>query len=320
MQMIEHTLDVRGPKVSDGQRSPSAIGWVLAWVEALGRETVSMAFRYTSRERGRPPAWLVAATTVRFADMSPGDGFTRLHFEAPRLGEAAEEPYKQGELFPESRPAPSDTAFDLIGDVVQDIRSAKRDSWRFDAGLLTRVERFGRAPSPWGVDSITLHGDRLPVGSPPAVDAQVSKLARSLRTIIPHPVRARVAGKLDMIRASDGSFGMLLESGESVYGVLTDGSTRLLRELWNSAVVVEGQATFRPSGSLLCLEAEGMAAATAADRFFTKAPKPRGGGQAPLARRVRVRQSATTGASAVYGQWPGDETDEEIAAAMKELD
>jgi hypothetical protein len=250
--------------------------------------------------------------------MSPGEGFTRLHFEAPRLGEAAEEPYKQGELF-ETRPAPSDTAFDLIGDVVGDILRSERNSWRFDARLLTRVERFGRAPSPWGVDSIGLHGDRLPVKSPLAIDAQVRQLARSLRTIIPHPVRARVAGKLDMIRASDGSFGMLLESGETVYGVLTDDSTRVLREMWNSPVVVEGQATFRPSGSLLCLEAEGMAAATEADRFFCKVPKPRAIGVAPLRVRTKRQQTPATGASAIFGQWPGDETEEDLLAALKEL-
>ena len=108
MQMVEHTVDVCGPKVSNGQRSPEAIGSVLKWIEPLVRGSVNMAFRFTSRAAGRPPAWFVAASTVRFADMSPGDGFTRLHFEAPRLGDAAEDVYQQKELF-RTRPAESDT-------------------------------------------------------------------------------------------------------------------------------------------------------------------------------------------------------------------
>jgi len=319
MQMVEHSVDVRGPKVSNGQRSPSAIGSVLRWVDPLARETVSMAFRFSSRALGRPPSWFVRASTMRFADMSRGDGFTRLHFEVPPFGEAAAELYEQKELPAyATRPDPSDTALDLLGDLLYDVVHEERDSYRFDGNVLKRLGGFSATASRWGVESLALHGHRLSQQTPPLVDAQISRCAETLRVMMPSPVRARVAGKLDMIRASDGSFGLLLESGEAVHGVLLADGTSALRELWNRPVVVEGRAAFRPSGSLLCLEAEGMALATQADLFFSKVPTPRA---AKLERGEFMKpQTRTTGLGAIFGKWPGDETEEQLLAAIQEMD
>lgn len=315
MQMIEHTVDVRGPSVSNGQRSPDAVGSVLKWVEAMVQGSVSMAFRYTSRARGRPPGWFLAACGVRFADISDGDGFTRLHFEAARLGEAAEEVYRQ-ELFG-TRPAESDTGFDLVGDVICDVARRVSDSHRFDRGLLGRVRSFRNARSRWGVQSLVFHGDRLPKADAVTVTQEVAECASALRAATPEPVRARLAGELDMIRASDGSFGLLVQSGETVHGVLVADETDTLRDLWRKQVVVEGRAMFRPSGSVLRIEAEGMAPASDADRFFARLPSPR---TAKLPHKeLRKPQSPTTGLGAIFGKWPGEETEEELLTALKEM-
>jgi hypothetical protein len=61
-----------------------------------------------------------------------------------------------------------------------------------------------------------------------------------------------------------------------------------------------------------------MAPATEADRFFAKVPKARAVDLAPLPVRTTRRQTPATGAGAIYGRWPGDETEEELLAALKE--
>ena len=45
------------------------------------------------------------------------------------------------------------------------------------------------------------------------------------------------------------------------------------RELFNRDVVVEGMAVFRPSGSLLRIDAEAIAAASVEDDFFRQVPR-----------------------------------------------
>lgn len=315
MHLVEHRIDAYGPKVSNGQRSPEAIGNVLKWTEQLLQMTVSMAFRFTSRARGRRPVWLMAASAVRFADITNGNGFTCLHFEAPTLGEAAEELYRQQELF-KTRPDENDTCFDLLGDVVNDIKKQERDSYRFDARLLERVGRFTDVEKRWGVESLALHGNRFPEKVPARIDKRLSELAGKLQLQTPAPIRARIAGKLDMIRASDGSFSMILESGDVVNGTLVPGKTDVLKEYWPESVVVEGNAVFRASGSLLHIEAEAMGPAGEADRFFSEIPKPVPTGFDT--RQLRQRQTPSTGLGAVFGKWPGDESEEELLAALKD--
>jgi hypothetical protein len=314
MQMVEHVVDVHGSNVCNGRRSPDAVGSVLRCVEPLLRDAVNMAFRYKSRVKGRKPDWLKRATTVRFADVSDGDDCTRLHFEVPRLGEAASDLYQQHKLF-ETPPDEKDTCFDLVGDVFRDILDRPRDSDRFDTDLLKRVGRFSSAVSKRGVDSLILRGDRLPEDLPPTLDSRMSKMAVELRREIPEPKRSRVAGKLDMIRDSDGAFSLILNSGETIHGILEDDKSDVFAHCWRQFVVVEGKAVFRPSGLLLRIEAEAMELAGEADAFFSTIPKA-----TPArfdVRRVREPQTSTSGVGAVFGKWPGDETEEELLAALR---
>jgi len=256
----------------------------------------------------------MAASTVRFADVSNGDGGTRLHFEVPRLGEAAEELYRQKELF-KTKPNQTDTGFDLLGDLLRDIREQQRDSYRFDTQLLRQVGRFRSAEKRWGVESLTLHGDRLPKKVPATIDKQVSELASSLAAQTPAPARARITGKLDMIRASDGTFSMILDTREAVQGLWLPADTELLKEHWRELVVVEGNAVFRASGSLLRIEAQAMSPAAESDMFFSVMPEA-----APLrldTRQFRQPQTPKRGVGAIFGKWPGDESEEELLVALK---
>jgi hypothetical protein len=130
-------------------------------------------------------------------------------------------------------------------------------------------------------------------------------------------VRAGIAGKLDMIRDSDHVFEMILEEQTKVRGVWTGGEMTRLSELFGQEVLVEGQAVFRVSGRLLRIEAEAIKPATPADEFFRKVPAP--ALRPPRQRSFLEPQTAGGGAAAVHGRWPGNESEEEILAALKEM-
>jgi hypothetical protein len=87
--------------------------------------------------------------------------------------------------------------------------------------------------------------------------------------------------------------------------------------LFGKRVLIFGKAHFRPSGNLLRVDATHFRAATENDSFFAKIPLPIGGRTVkPLAAH---REKMTRGLNAALGQWPGDESDDEIQAARKEL-
>lgn len=316
MHFSEYIVDVNGPDVSNGRRSPEAIGSVLKWIEPFVRGAASMAFRYTSAARGRPPEWFTAATNIRFSHVSHREGYIELGFEAPRLGEAAKEVYQQQEMAElDIRPDKDETAFGLALKTLRDIDSGKKDSPRFDTRLLQRVGRVSESARRWGVSTFTFHDNKA--DEPEVIlDRRLSETAKELQLETPRPQRVRVAGQLDMIRASDGSFGLLLPDGQALHGLVEEILVDRLSDYWRRQIVMEGMAFFRPSGSVLRLEANAVDLARETDDFFAVMPEPISSGYS--ASELRRPQTSKTGLAQAYGAWPGDETEEELLAALED--
>lgn len=142
-------------------------------------------------------------------------------------------------------------------------------------------------------------------------------MARTLYTNTPRPQRVRIVGKLDMLRASTQSFGLLLDDGQEIRGVLAEGDIRQITPHLEKRVLVLGKAVYRPSGRLLRVDAEEIALATEAGPFFSAIPKP-------VRQKFDLRdtlrdQQHKPGITAIVGKWPGDETDGEIEQALREL-
>jgi hypothetical protein len=120
-----------------------------------------------------------------------------------------------------------------------------------------------------------------------------------------------------MVRASTQSFGVILDDGQEVKGVLTEGDIEQIGPILNRKVLVLGKAIYRPSGRLLRIDAEEVVEATGESSFFASIPKPV---RKKLGLREALRdQQHKTGIAAVIGKWPGDESDEQIEQALKEL-
>jgi len=127
-----------------GAKPPAgAVGEVLRLITPAVQYAIRMRFEGRSSFRGVRPAWLDAASDVRFIGREGRDETTLL-FEMPQLGEAAPKLYEQKELWP-TRPEPTDTGFDLLGDVIRDVAARDTDSERYDNSLLRKIGRFDHA-------------------------------------------------------------------------------------------------------------------------------------------------------------------------------
>lgn len=298
-----------------GRRVPAqALGCVLEIIPDAVRQSVRMAIEGRSRARGKRPDWLRAAADIRFLGHD-GTDETVLHFEAPTLGEAAPRLYAQQELWP-TKPAPEDTGFDILSDVFTDVAAQNADSERFDRQLLDKI--FGlRHVLNGPFSEMAIAGVRHSGLQSVVVTPSVVQMARSLYTNTPVPQQVRIAGKLDMLRASTQSFGVILDDGQEIRGVLTEGDIAQISPFLNRRVLVLGKAIYRPSGRLLRVDAEEVVEATGEERFFSSIPKPV---RQKFDLRDTVReQQHKMGIAAVIGKWPGDESDEQIEQALKEL-
>jgi hypothetical protein len=298
-----------------GRELPSrTLGRALTAIPTVVRQSVSMAFRGHSGMRGPRPRWLEAAADLRFIDHT-GDDESVLVFEAPTLGEAAPELYEQRESWP-TRPDPGDTGLDLLGDVVRDVAAHNEDSDRFDRSLLGKLAGFEDVLR-GGFRGIHLGSTRRAAAPPAIITHEVVRTAREFQEAIPPPQRVRVVGTLDMVRPSTQSFAMHLDDGQEVRGVLVSGSIETAAACLGRRVLVLGRAIYRPSGQLLRIDADEIAAAEGESSIWSRVPAAR-------TRRFDLRQvireqSHKKGIGAIMGKWPGDETDEQIERALRDL-
>jgi len=232
-----------------------------------------------------------------------------LTFEAPTLGEAAPELFRQTEFPWTNRPNPEDTGFDLLGDVLKDVAQGNAESERFDARLLSELwatrKIFKRAYS-----DLLVISQRYGADDPTLLNSTTLAIAKQLHDTRPRPQAAVIVGKLDMIRDSTQTFALIMDDGQEVRCVMADGEVETLTPHFKHRVAVLGRAVFCASGRLLRVEAESVRNAAPSDQLFAKIPKP----NAPRfdLRRVLREQGHKRGVAAIIGKWPGDETDAQI--------
>jgi hypothetical protein len=90
-----------------------------------------------------------------------------------------------------------------------------------------------------------------------------------------------------------------------------------LKEFFNRDVVLEGNGVFRPSGSLLRIDADAIALAGVQDEFFRKVPEAQVLRDVTIAARLRIGERS--GFARIFGSIPAEESDEEFAAAVNEF-
>lgn len=262
-----------------------------------------LAFEGRSTGRGPIPGRILDLGDVRVSSYRQGS--LDLIVTAPTLREAGADLVAQQNMFSDVL-APDVTAMDLLFEAAADAVAGRQDSERLDSGMLDVLSRthglFGR-----GVKGLSFRGH----GSQLAISAVQAENIKRLREQTPEAHVGRVLGVLDSVTVSSKSFMLRLKGGVNLRGLAPALSPEELGAQLGRTVVVEGMIFFKPSGRPLRIEADYVAAARPGDELWAREPR------AEVTYRPSLAPTADIGA--VYGQWPGDETDEEIFAALEEL-
>ncbi len=315
MNPVVSTVTLKSDRRFGSKAPPRPLGELLRAIPVALRLSIRMAFEGRSTSQGKRPRWLTAAADVRLVEYSGKDD-TVLRFEVPTFRSAAPELYDQDELFDIGKPDASDTCFDTLGDVLSDLAAGNADSERFDPKLLRHLEAFRHGIN-GAFQEIAFTGQRYKPSRPAVLNRRLIETARSFSSETPRPERVRVVGTLDMIRASTQAFALKLDDGKELRGVLVAGEIGECKAMLEQRVLVLGKAVYRPSGRLLRVDTDAMQIASANDKFFSQMPTP--SGRKLDTRDVVREQSNKSGLAAIFGRWPGTETDEVIEAALQEL-
>lgn len=316
MNHVERTFRLEANEGLGSRPKPELIGPVLTRLHAMLEDTVRMGFLHSSHPRGRMPSALKAASQVRFIGHTAADETaTSLHFEVATFGSAAAELFRQRLLWDDG-PAPDQTAFELLGASLADIAARRIDSNRFDPALLRRFTGYRRMFAHGGLKRIALPDANLT--EPAQLDAALVTAADDLSAATPAAQRVRIAGRLDVIGASQGILKLEVRPG-TVVSAIWEGelSIDMLKHHFNRDVVIEGRAIFRPSGTLLRIDAEAMASATAKDDFFRAVPT--GAVRQDYRRAARLRPGESSVYARILGSIPAEESDDDFIAAVEDM-
>lgn len=269
------------------------------------QRSVRLAVEGRSQARGAVPGWLSTAADVRVTRYA--EGSLDLGVQAPVLRRTLPEQFAQTSLF-SGEIVSDETALDLFLDAVEDATANRGGSQRLDIGILDVILRAGGLFSRGGQSlSITRTG-RKPV----VLDAWKLETVRRLSETTPSPRAVRVTGVLDTLTASNHAVVIKVDGGREVRGFAGAVSFDELRKYLGCEVVVEGEAAFRPSGEPTRIEIDFIAPSTDRDRIFARVPR------VSSAAKPRI-QDVDSGLERAFGQWPGDETDEEIERLLEEF-
>jgi hypothetical protein len=304
--MPERKITLRGDAARGSTVSATVLRDLLdVMIDGCQRST-RLQYEGRSSARGPIPRWLEAAAAFDVKEIRAGS--TQIVVEAPPLLEAAPEFFAQGDVLRPLRNGAS--ALDLFHDGLRDAIAGELDSDSFDAPLLKTYGKLKRVLAQ-GFDEVVF-GDVAAI----TVDATALDSIKQLRSRVPDARHVRVAGKLEQIQHSNQRF-ILVVAGSPVRGVADESiSPTQLASLFGQHVIATGDAIFRPSGSLLRLDAMSLERAGKGASAWEKLPRPlfeASKGPSPY----RMSQTPKTGLGAIMGRWPGEESDEELAAALE---
>jgi hypothetical protein len=303
--MRQYRLRLTGPRATGARLSAVALADLL--------DAVIDSTRHALRLRvdgggltGATPGWLERASDFIVLPLEAGS--TQVVFEAQTLAEAVPDRFAQVDF--DLGLEPDMTIFEVLEESLGEALAGNPSSEKFDAALLKTFGRFGKL---WRhqIVGVEFEGGR-------AIRLDAASMARieGLQRQIPADQRTIVVGKLDQLHHSKRMFTIRTDDGSDLRGVLATDEVLVasLGELWGRRAQVAGTVKFKASGAPLLIEADSVVASEGGPSVLSKAPRPLF--QSLPARGLHKSQGPRSGVSAIFGQWPGDETDEEVEALL----
>lgn len=313
MSGIKYKIRIGGLQTPEGTIPIGALRSVLDVLLESSKRGLRLAVQGESVKRGEVPSWL--SKSLDFTVTGLEKGSTVLGLEAPVLGETALEQIAEQDLW-YSKPAPEDTAITLLSRSVRDTTSENLESDSYDAGVLEGLLSFDSILRSFA-QRIEFASDERPREQFELGCDEIEKIRR-LKTYTPEPMTFVVSGELDMIQHSSKRFHLLVSDRQSIPGTVDPEflSAEDLRQWWGKKVTIKGLVHFRPSRKVRLIEAQVIKAKEEGEEVFERVPVPTT--TMELFDSPRRTITATGPLIEVWNKWPGNESIEEILAALKE--
>ncbi len=147
---------------------------------------------------------------------------------------------------------------------------------------------------------------------------EIDKIENLYKTI-PAPQKAVINGVIDEMKFSRKQLVMLTSDKQKIV-VIPPSSDFFgnIKDFFGKEITISGVAHFKPGGQLSYVNLESFSQPGASDKFFSRKPD-----KMPIQQQIamQIKQGKKSNPiDDIFGKWPGNETDEEFAQMLKELD
>ena len=305
----QHTLTLLGGNETELRVSAAMLRDAIdALIEGSAKAARFAKEGYSVRS-GPKPSWLDTVCDIQIKSLSSGSAV--LQIESPIIFKSEVDFF---ELETGETTEDQVTAIDYFGTFMAKVAHGKTDELSYDPALIDTCLKFVKVTeSDNAYSGIRLAGLS---GSHKTVELAKDDVVRFevLRDSYPQPRGIRVACTLDTISASTSKVRLSLMDATKAIGIVSQYDINELVDSFGKEVAITGLAHFRPSGKLQWIDIEQIEPRSNKDEIFEIIPQA----TAPLTINSDSTDLCTDGVTAFYGQWPGDESDEEWLKAISE--
>ena len=313
--MKRYDFRIRGLRTTEGQIKVQDLLRALDALIKVSQRATSLLATGEGTCKGARPAWLNGALDFTVTGLTAGS--TVIGVESPRLAHLAGSPFAQDDLWLDSvRPEPDDTALDLASQAIREAQAQEASGDRFDGAVLDAIVGLGNAVRSDDVCYELSTTAAKSIGF--VLDRPACREIKARRRSIPRPQAFIVSGKLDQIAHGSRRFQIEVGDGAVLYGRWSAeaGDLEALRPLWGKPATVRGMVHFKANGQPRLIEADRIAASDDRDRVFEKLQQAEES-LLPGSMNLRGQLGRAANFMDLVGTWPGDESVEELLAALR---
>lgn len=204
------------------------------------------------------------------------------------------------------------TSLDYFEQTLRGLLESRINSIIYDRSLIRELKKFiaSLKQSQASVEFI--------LNSPLSLTADNLELFSQIESAIPKSNHVRIGGYIRQFQPIN-HFGVLSLADNQRIQINFDRRPSHSREtLLDRPAIVEGMAHYMANEKLLRVDAHSIFPVAETEMlFWSQYPKPLSGNL--NVQELYVTQTVETGIGAIFGKWPGSETDEEIQAYLEEL-
>jgi len=304
-----YEVRLAGAEQDNGKIDLQRLAQLALSITEIAKGALQIRLQGFSAERGRKPERITNALKIKLADLKPGS--TILELECELFSESLKG--HQGNAFNPKilNELPNQTPMSLVIDSFRQALNYNEEVGELDKALLKKLKQFEKIFD--SDDETVTIANR---GSIPDLKLKKKDFQKIqiLEESIPEPQEVLINGIVDELKYTKSRVSIVTKEG-LVNGILSDElEPEDISKYWGKELTIAGTAHYLPGGKMSFLYIEKLFEPSETDRYFSKSSK-----KETVEQQIQRQQKNLKNhnfLSEIVGQWPGDESIDEILNAL----